>query len=176
MQILLQKKVFGEVRHPGERVWAKGRETYELVFCYLFQLTPAQPALLRSVCPRKDLPPRLTPSLTSGLGWPVTSSPAMRMNIVDFPGHLVNHGMQSRQEHSIISILEHYSPHFHSQFFFFFLFFSFLHFASKHPAQMNSCSFHTLFFHFHNHSTQLFRFRSCFAPASPTSLCPLAFE
>lgn len=142
---------FSEVGHPRERAQAKGRGAYNtedtgLVFPFFFQQTLAQPALPGSVVPREDLLPRLGPSPTSSPGWPKTSSPAMRTNIMDFPGHLVNHGMQSRQEVSI------FFPHWNILTFtfipgfFVFFFFSFLHFTSKHPAQMNSCSFHTPFF------------------------------
>lgn len=176
MQILLQKKVFSEVRHPGERVQAKGREAYGcvgywvgLLFLFTADTCPASP-------PRIGVPKRGPAAEAHPLThqWPgvacnCLSSDENKQWI--FPGHLANHGMQSRQELSIIFILERFPSHFHSQ-----LFFSFLHLASKHPAQMNSCSFHTPFFHFHNHSTQLFRFHSClshFPHTLPSARWPL---
>lgn len=99
--------------------------------------------------------------------WPVPSSS------VNFLGDLMSHGTQDRraQRYFHIGAL---SPLVSSPAFF--ILFSFLHFASQYPAQMNSCSFCTPFFHFHNHNAQPFRFRSClshFPHTLPSARWPL---
>lgn len=64
MQILLQKKVFSEVRHPRERIQAKGRKAYRCIYWVgrLF-LFPADtcPASPPRICVPKDLMLRVTP-------------------------------------------------------------------------------------------------------------------
>lgn len=112
MRVLLQN-MFSEVRHPGESVQARGREAHGctghlvgLLFLFPADTCPAKPSP-RSACPRKVLLLRRTPLPDR---WPVTSSPAMRTNIMNMPGHSVNHAMQSRQELSIIFMLEHFFP------------------------------------------------------------------
>lgn len=118
-----------------------------------------------SSCSLSSQPPRIhvpKEGATNCPGWPLhncqplNTSPAMRVNTVNFPGHLMNHGMQSKPQHYF-----HIGTFFPLTFIHSVFFFSLSGFASKHPARVKSSLFHILFFHFHNHSPQFFRFCSC---------------